>query len=103
MSRVAMPRSGRSDVCLPAAEARLLITINKGMSEAWWTHYHRLVEKRQASKLSRAEHKELIQLTDELEQEEAIRLKALVKLAKLRKQSLTEVMAALGIGRSGDE
>jgi hypothetical protein len=83
--------------CLPTAEARLLRQINKGFDDSWWQRYHDLIEKRRKSILKAAEHRELIGMTDEVERREAKRLQALVKLAKLRKQSLTDVMMDLGL------
>jgi hypothetical protein len=85
------------DKCLPAAEARLLIRINQGFPDSWWDHYDQLVVKRQEGRLSAPEHRELIRLTDELEAREAKRLQVLVMLAKLRKQSLPDLMKALGL------
>ncbi len=91
--------SVRSDlgICLSSSEARLLKQINQGFSEAWWKHYHELVEKRQDSRLSAAELHELIQLTDQVEKREAKRLSALAKLAKLRQQTLRSLMTDLGL------
>jgi hypothetical protein len=97
MSRVSAVRGDRADVCLPAAEARLLRQINRGFADAWWDHYHGLVALRQEGRLNPTQHRELIGLTDQLESREAKRLQVLVKLAKLRKQSLPELMAALGL------
>jgi hypothetical protein len=97
MSRSTVVRGARRETRLPAGEARLLTQINKGFADAWWAHYHELVAKRQRCLLSAAEHRELIRLTDQLENREAKRLKALVKLAKLRKQSLADLMTALGL------
>ncbi len=56
----------------------------------------------QESLLSTAEHRELIQLTDQVEKKEAKRLQALVKLAKLRKQTLKGVMTELGLPEAAD-
>jgi hypothetical protein len=36
-------------------------------------------------------------MTDEIERQEAVRLRALAKLAKLREQSLTDLMKDLGL------
>lgn len=48
-------------------------------------------------RLGTAEHRELIRLTDQLEAREAKRLQALVRLAKPRKQSLPDLVKALGL------
>src|ERR1700722_8188497 len=84
-------KPGEPESCLPSAEARLLGQINRGFADAWWQRYHKLIEKRQKAVLRAAEHRELIKLTDEVERREANRLRALVKLAKLRKQSLRDL------------
>jgi hypothetical protein len=96
MSQIRVMRQGREG-CLPTAEARLLRQINQGFGDSWWQRYHDLIEKRQMSVLTAAEHRELIAMTDEVERKEAKRLQALVKLAKLRKQSLRDVMKDLGL------
>ncbi len=83
--------------CLPTAEARLLLQINRGFADSWWERYHELIDKRQRAVLKSTELRELIKLTDELERCEAKRLRALVKLAKLRKQSLRDLMEDLGL------
>ncbi len=83
--------------CLPTAEARLLGQINRGFGDSWWQRYHDLIEKRQKFVLKAAEHRELIGMTDEVERREAKRLRALVKLVKLRKQPLTDIMTLLGL------
>jgi hypothetical protein len=102
MSRITAVRGKRTGTCLPAAEARLLTQINHGFTNAWWDSYRDLVSKRQEFRLNAAEHQQLIRLTDELEQREAKRLQALVKLAKLRKQSLTDLMRSLGLPGKND-
>jgi hypothetical protein len=97
MSSINVVRNERKEACLSAAEAQLLKQINRGFPNPWWEHYHELIGKRQDGNLSTGEHRELIRLTDQLENREAKRLQALVKLAKRRKQSLTDLMADLGL------
>jgi hypothetical protein len=97
MSRVSAFGTESTENRLPAAEAQLLTKINQGFPDAWWDHYDELVGKRQAGRLSSSEHRELIRLTDQLEVREAKRLQALVRLAKLRKQALPDLMKALGL------
>jgi hypothetical protein len=97
MSRTNVIRGNRRDSRLSAGQARLLKQINHGFSDAWWDHYHELVGKRQDCVLSAAEHRKLIQLTDQLENREVKRLRALLKLARLRKQSLAKLMTELGL------
>jgi hypothetical protein len=82
--------------CLPGPDAELLKQINHGFSDTWWGHYHELIQKREESLLSDEEHRELIHLTDQVERREAKRLRALVKLAELRRRPLTSLMMELG-------
>lgn len=82
---------------LPAAEADLLQRINAGPTEEVWRRYHALVAKRRAETLSPAEHAELIELSDWIEEANAQRIGHLVELARLRGQSLSTLMAQLGI------
>jgi hypothetical protein len=101
MSENSLVRGNRG-ACLPSPDASLLKQINQGFSDAWWEHYHELIRRRQESLLSAAEHRELIRLTDEVERREAKRLRALVKLAELRKQPLASLMKDLGLPGKSD-
>jgi hypothetical protein len=82
---------------LPTAEADLLQRINAGPGEEVWRRYHALVAKRRAETLSAAEHAELIDLSDRIEEANAQRIGHLVELARLRGVSLPAVMTELGI------
>jgi len=82
---------------LSAAEADLLQRINAGPTEEVWRRYHALVAKRRAETLSPAEHAELIDLSDRIEEANAQRIGHLVELARLRGRSLSVLMAQLGI------
>ena len=97
MSRIKVTAGQRREERVPAVESRLLLQINKGFTKAWWDHFHELVTKRQEGTLSTEEHQELILLTDQLERREAKRLQALVKLAGLRKMSLSDLMTSLDL------
>jgi hypothetical protein len=97
MSRLSVARRTPRQTLLPPLETPLLKEINRGFSEPWWDHYHELVGKRQEGVLTPEEHRELIRLTDQVERREAKRLQALLKLAKIRKQSLAQLMKALGL------
>lgn len=90
------PGPGRSQGP-PVAEADLLQRINAGPTEEVWRRYHALVAKRRAETLSPAEHAELIELSDRIEEANAQRISHLVELARLRGQSLATLMAQLGI------
>jgi hypothetical protein len=96
MSENSLLRVNRGS-CLPSPDAGLLEQINQGFSNTWWERYHELIQMRQESLLNAEEHRELIRLTDQVERREAKRLRALVKLAELRKQPLTNLMKELGL------
>jgi hypothetical protein len=90
-------RGSRSRAGLPSQEAKLLARISKGFSDAWWERYHELLQKRRQESLTRIEHRDLLRLTDQLEQAEAKRVRYLIRLARLRGQSLQDLMANLGL------
>ena len=79
------------------AEADLLKQINIGFSEEIWAQYHFLIAKRQAETLSTEEHAVLIQLSDRLEKLNVARIQALIVLANLRNQPLSDLIETLGI------
>ena len=95
--RLGAMRSHRRGGSLPANEATLLLKINQGFSDDWWEHYQELLEKRRDETLTKVEHRELLRLTDQIEQREAKRMQALVQLAKLRQRSLRGLMKELGL------
>jgi hypothetical protein len=76
---------------LDRAQSRLLAIINRGFAESWWRRYQRLTAKRDV------EHRELLRLTQRAENRETKRVDALLKLARLRNQSLDQLMKDLGI------
>ena len=86
---------------LPRAEAQLLQEINRGLSEIAWRRYHELVARRRAETLTEAEYEELVSLTDEVELANARRMENLAELAKLRRASLDDLMAELGLQDPG--
>jgi hypothetical protein len=92
-------RNGHS---LSSHEARLLRQINKGFSDSWWKRYHLLIDKRRAETLTRAEQRELLDLTDQLENREAKRMEALAKLAQLRQCSVTDLASKLHLSPKKD-
>ncbi len=80
-----------------ATESDLLQQINIGFSADTWAQYHTLIAKRHAETLSPEEHEALIQLSDRLEKLNADRIQALIQLANLRNQPLSDLMQTLGI------
>jgi thymidylate kinase len=78
-------------------ESDLLEQINIGFSAETWAKYHNLIAKRHAETLSPEEHEDLIQLSDRLEKLNVTRIQALIQLANLREQPLSDLMQNLGI------
>lgn len=86
-----------SPVLDKATEADLLQQINIGFSAETWAQYRTLIAKRHAETLSSKEHADLIQLSDRLEKLNVTRIQALIQLANLRNQPLSDLMQTLGI------
>jgi len=78
-------------------EAELLKKVNEGFPVDFWENYFQLIEKRQQEKLTLAEHTELIECADKIEKANALRMKYLVELAKLKNLDLDELMSDLEI------
>ncbi len=90
-------KSGQQPPRLARAEAELLQKINLGLSEQQWQRYRELIAKRRAETLAAEEQKELVTLSDQIEQANARRMENLIELAKLRQVSLESQMSELGI------
>ena len=82
---------------LSARESELLLTINQGAPEQLGKRYDTLRKKHRKNKLSRAEHQELLGLTQQMEQCDVERLRLLAELAQLRGLPLPELMRQLGL------
>jgi hypothetical protein len=89
--------SPRPKASLPKAEADLLQQINLGLPAERWEEYHHLVAKRRAETLTEAEHATLIAISDQIEQANVQRVRALVALAEMRGTDLSTLMQELGI------
>ncbi len=87
----------RPQTALPKAEADLLEQINLGLSSDTWEEYHHLIAKRRAATLTEAEHTRLIAISDDIEQANVPRVRALIALAELRGTEVTTLMQELGI------
>ena len=82
---------------LSQAESALLLNINQGMPAATHQRLDALIAKRQAHTLTRGEHQELLQVTEQIEQRDAERLQHLIELAALRHVTLDALMQQLGL------
>src|SRR5260370_29937360 len=82
---------------LTNAETDLLRQINQGLPPDLQKKWGQLVRKRDDRKLSPKEYRELIRLSDKIEELQANRVKSMVQLARIRKKSLDELIRQLGI------
>lgn len=82
---------------LSSAESRLLKTINASLGAIEWERYRLLLAKRDAETLERAEQAELIRLSDQIEEANARRMKAVAELARLRKTTIPALVETLGL------
>jgi hypothetical protein len=90
-------RTKRNGNTFSLTETDLIHKINTIYSAEKRQRYNHLYEKFQQEETSPKEHKELLKLSDEFEILNAERLQYLGELAKMRGQSLKEVMKDLGI------
>jgi hypothetical protein len=82
---------------LTKREATLLQKINQSLSQLEWQRYWELIGKRQAETLTPAEQRELIGLSDQLEEANAKRIAYVAQLAALRKSTVPALMKELGL------
>ncbi|TVQ18811.1 MAG: hypothetical protein EA367_13695 [Leptolyngbya sp. DLM2.Bin15] len=82
---------------LSKVETDLLEQINLGLSSDRWEDYHRLIAKRRAATLTETEHARLIAISDDIEQANVSRIRALIALAQLRGTDISTLMQELGI------
>jgi hypothetical protein len=82
---------------LPNREFELLFKANQNMPDDIQIRYDELIAKRQAETLTTDEYQQLLQLTEQIEQFEAIRIETMAELAQLRQTSLTHLMKELNI------
>src|SRR5262245_7050057 len=82
---------------LSARESRLMGRINRGIPDEVGGRYAELARTRKRRSLTADEHRELLDLTYEVETRDAERAAALVQLAKVRRVPVRTLMNALGI------
>lgn len=97
VAQVLALRAQRAAPHLGVDESALLVRINTTLSQPLQQRYDVLVAKRRADTLTPSEQRELIELTDQIEQQDAERLEALTELAQIRQTSVTQLMQTLGI------
>lgn len=83
-------------------ESELLLEINRGLSDEEAARYRELMKRRQAGDLTPSDHRELLDLSDEVERLQAERIGHLADLARLRGKSLGALMEELGIRPSSN-
>ncbi|HYN22045.1 MAG TPA: hypothetical protein VE078_13880 [Thermoanaerobaculia bacterium] len=74
-----------------------MVTLNRGLPDEKATRYRELTKRRQAGDLTPDDHRELLDLTDEVERLQAERIEHLADLARLRGKPLGALMEELGI------
>ena len=82
---------------LSPKESQLLKKINTSLSAIEWDRYRVLLAKRDAESLTTKERSELIALSDQIEEANVRRLKAVEELARLRKTTVPVLMETLGL------
>ena len=83
--------------CLSKDETKILLKINKGLPDKIQKRFDELVAKRQEEALAPDELQELLKLTNQIEKSDAMRVKYMAELARLRGTSLTTLMRELDI------
>ena len=102
VSQLLRLRAGRNASRLSKDEATLLAQINSGPAPDVWMSYNQLRESYLQQTLTQEDQRELIRLTDSVEQYQAERAAALAELATLRGQSLTQLMDWLALENQSD-
>ncbi|MFQ5595108.1 MAG: STAS/SEC14 domain-containing protein [Anaerolineae bacterium] len=97
LSQVSILLARRKAPSLPEREAELLRKINQGLPTALQQRYDELNAKVRANTITSSEHRELLQLVDQIELADAERMQHLIELAQLRALSVDELMNQLGI------
>jgi len=82
---------------LSPRESKLLKQINGSLSAIEWERYRVLLAKRDAESLTGQEQAELVALSDQIEEANARRMKAVAELARLRKTTVPALVETLGL------
>jgi antitoxin component of RelBE/YafQ-DinJ toxin-antitoxin module len=82
---------------LSPEESKLIKKINSSFPVIDWERYRVLLAKRDAEELTGQEQVELIAFSDQIEEANARRMKAVAELARLRKTTVPALMEILGL------
>jgi len=97
VSQIIKLRAQRQVHILSQPEAQLLVKINQGLPPEIQKRYDELIAKRREESLTPDEYDELLRLSDQSENMEALRMQYLMELAGYRKVSVTELMKSIRI------
>ena len=92
LSEVISLQAKQKSPSLSKRETELMLKINKGLSPETQKHFDELNKKRQAEKLTPSEHKELLNMIEQIEKSDAERIGYMAELARIRGISLAELM-----------
>jgi hypothetical protein len=101
-SQVLALNAKRTAPSITQQEAELLVHINARPPEDVQRRYDELIARRNAETLGEEEHKELLQLTKQVEAFDVARVEALSKLASRRGITLSTLMRQLEIAPPAD-
>jgi hypothetical protein len=82
---------------LSSNEATLLQKINQSLSQIEWQRYRELLTKRDRELLTAQEQREIIALSDQIEEANVRRVQSLVELAEIRQTPVSTLIHELGI------
>jgi hypothetical protein len=78
-------------------ETILLKKISLGFSDIFWTRYHELIQKKETEIITQLELSEIIEMTQQIESADAMRLEAIVQLAILQNKKPKDLMREMGL------
>ncbi|MBI5825533.1 MAG: hypothetical protein HZB18_16000 [Chloroflexi bacterium] len=85
---------------LSAEESALVQQINASLSAVKWEQYRTLLAKRDNETLTKSEQEELIILSDQIEEANVRRIKAVAELARVRNTTIPALVTSLGLSPS---
>jgi antitoxin component of RelBE/YafQ-DinJ toxin-antitoxin module len=78
-------------------ESGLLQQINTSLSTVEWEHYRTLLAKRDNEALTTREQEDLISLSDQIEEANVRRMRAVAELAQVRNTTIPALVTSLGL------